>query len=44
MSNTDTAARNERILGAFRARERLRRWHELQRQKKEEESNDRKQD
>lgn len=40
MSNADTAARDERILGAFRARERLRRWHELQRQTKEEEKSD----
>ena len=42
---TDSARRDERILGAFRARERLRRWHELQQQKKrEEESDDRHQD
>lgn len=38
------ADRDERIFGAFRARERLRRWHELQRQKEEEESDDRHQD
>lgn len=44
MPDADTAARDERILGAFRARERLRRWHELQRQKREEESDDRHQD
>lgn len=30
---------DERIIGGFKARERLRRWHELQKQRQEEEQN-----
>lgn len=31
---------DERIMGGFKAKERLRRWHELQKQRQEEDENE----